>query len=87
VTALNRAWGNLTQPGQDPPAARADPARRWAPVLGAARAVRGSDRQPGHPERRNIDIVRFLVAATAILLFTVPAAFVIIFMEMKVIAR
>ena len=34
----------------------------------------------------NIDIVRFLVAATAILLFTVPTAFVIIFMEMKVIA-
>ncbi|CAN5728600.1 NADH-quinone oxidoreductase subunit NuoH [soil metagenome] len=34
----------------------------------------------------NIDIVRFILAATAILLFTVPAAFVIIFMEMKIIA-
>jgi NADH-quinone oxidoreductase subunit H len=34
----------------------------------------------------NIDIVRFLLAATAILLFTVPTAFVIIFMEMKIIA-
>src|SRR5689334_22548909 len=34
----------------------------------------------------NIDIVRFLLAATAILLFTVPTAFVIIFMELKVIA-
>jgi NADH-quinone oxidoreductase subunit H len=34
----------------------------------------------------NINIVRFLVAATAILLMTVPVAFVIIFMEMKVIA-
>ncbi len=34
----------------------------------------------------NIDIVRFLLAATAILLFTVPTAFVIIYMEMKVIA-
>ena len=34
----------------------------------------------------NIDIVRFLLAATAILLITVPMAFVIIFMEMKVIA-
>ncbi len=34
----------------------------------------------------NIDIVRFVVAATAILLFTVPVAFVIIFMEMKIIA-
>ncbi len=34
----------------------------------------------------NIAIVRFIVAATAILLFTVPTAFVIIFMELKVIA-
>jgi NADH-quinone oxidoreductase subunit H len=34
----------------------------------------------------NIDIVRFLIAATAILLFTVPTAFVIIFMELKAIA-
>jgi len=34
----------------------------------------------------NIDIVRFLLAATAVLLFTVPTAFVIIFMELKVIA-
>jgi NADH-quinone oxidoreductase subunit H len=34
----------------------------------------------------NIDIVRFVIAATAILLFTVPTAFVIIFMELKVIA-
>jgi NADH-quinone oxidoreductase subunit H len=34
----------------------------------------------------NIDVVRFVAAATAILLFTVPTAFVIIFMEMKIIA-
>ena len=34
----------------------------------------------------NIAIVRFAVAATAVLLFTVPTAFVIIFMELKVIA-
>ena len=36
--------------------------------------------------RDNIDIVRFVLAATAILLFTVPTAFVIIYMEMKFIA-
>jgi NADH-quinone oxidoreductase subunit H len=36
--------------------------------------------------RDNIDIVRFVLSATAILLFTVPTAFVIIFMEMKIIA-
>ena len=34
----------------------------------------------------NIDLLRFVVAATAILLFTVPTAFVIIFFEMKIIA-
>jgi NADH-quinone oxidoreductase subunit H len=34
----------------------------------------------------NIGIVRFVVAVTAILLFTIPVAFVIIFMEMKIIA-
>ena len=34
----------------------------------------------------NIAIVRFLVAATAVLLFTVPTAFVIIYLEMKLIA-
>jgi NADH-quinone oxidoreductase subunit H len=34
----------------------------------------------------NGGILRFLVAATGILLFTVPAAFVIIFLELKVIA-
>ncbi len=34
----------------------------------------------------NIDILRFIAAATGILLFTVPAAFVIIFMELKIIA-
>jgi NADH-quinone oxidoreductase subunit H len=34
----------------------------------------------------NIGVVRFVVAATAILLMTVPTAFVIIYMEMKIIA-
>jgi NADH-quinone oxidoreductase subunit H len=36
--------------------------------------------------RSNIDIVRFVVTATVTLLITVPVAFIIIFMEMKVIA-
>jgi NADH-quinone oxidoreductase subunit H len=34
----------------------------------------------------NIDIARFLIAVTAILLFTIPTAFVIGFIELKVIA-
>jgi NADH-quinone oxidoreductase subunit H len=34
----------------------------------------------------NIGIVRFVVAITAVLLFSIPAAFIIIYMELKVIA-
>ena len=35
----------------------------------------------------NLPLVRFVVAATAVLLITVPTAFLIIYLEMKVIAR
>jgi NADH-quinone oxidoreductase subunit H len=35
----------------------------------------------------NLPLVRFVVAATAILLMTVPTAFVLIYLELKVIAR
>ena len=35
----------------------------------------------------NIEILRFIAAATGVLLFTVPAAFVIIYMELKIIAQ
>ncbi len=35
----------------------------------------------------NLPVVRFLVAATVVLLMTVPTAFLIIYMEMKIIAR
>ena len=35
----------------------------------------------------NLPLVRFVVAATAILLLSIPTAFLIIYMEMKVIAR
>ena len=35
----------------------------------------------------NLPLVRFFVAATAVLLMTVPTAFVIIYLELKVIAR
>lgn len=35
----------------------------------------------------NLGIVRFVVAITGVLLFSIPAAFIIIYMEMKVIAR
>ena len=35
----------------------------------------------------NLDLVRFLVAATVIIVVTIPTAFVVIYMELKVIAR
>jgi NADH-quinone oxidoreductase subunit H len=35
----------------------------------------------------NMPLVRFVVAATAVLLMTVPSAFLIIYMELKIIAR
>jgi len=35
----------------------------------------------------NLPIVRFVVAATAVLLMTIPTAFLIIYMEMKIIAQ
>jgi len=35
----------------------------------------------------NVEILRFVAAATGVLLFTVPAAFVIIYMELKIIAQ
>lgn len=35
----------------------------------------------------NIEILRFIAAATGILLFTIPAAFVIIYMELKIISQ
>ena len=35
----------------------------------------------------NLPLVRFVVAATAVIVFTIPTAFIIIYMELKVIAR
>ena len=35
----------------------------------------------------NLEVVRFIVAATAVLLMTIPTAFLIIYMEMKIIAQ
>ena len=37
--------------------------------------------------KANIEILRFVAAATGVLLFTIPAAFVIIYMELKIIAQ
>jgi NADH-quinone oxidoreductase subunit H len=83
MTSVSRAWGRLTLPGKIIFTA--------VPLL-AALAVGGlvavmilgpyvltflTD---------NLPLVRFVVAATAVLLMSVPTAFIIIFMEMKIIA-
>jgi len=84
VTALNRAWGNLTVAGRV-----LLPLALLVLVLGPVLTILLAlfvGPLVIDVLAANIDIVRFVVAVTAILLFSVPAAFVIIYMEMKVIA-
>ena len=57
--------------------------RRWSVAVDRP-ARRGRSCRPR--SRANLTIVRFLLAATIILLITVPTAFLIIYMEMKIIA-
>jgi NADH-quinone oxidoreductase subunit H len=84
MTTLNRAWGNLTLTGKVllpllfllvvvAPILTVVVALFVGPFVVDVLAA-------------NIGIVRFVVAATAILLFSIPTAFIIIYMEMKVIA-
>ena len=89
VSGLADPWRRLTPGRQGRPAARG-PARARASspsrslwVVGIGPAIYDFALDTAGA---NIGIVRFLAAATGILLFTVPAAFVIIFMEMKIIA-
>src|SRR3954463_13155620 len=84
MTTLNRAWGNMTVLGKVllplmllvlvvAPIATILLAVFVGPLLVDLLSA-------------NIDIVRFVVAVTGVLLFSIPAAFIIIYMEMKVIA-
>jgi len=84
VTVIGRTWGNLTTLGKVilplavlvlivAPVATALLAILVGPLLVEILTA-------------NIEIVRFVVAVTAVLLFSVPAAFLIIYMEMKGIA-
>jgi len=85
VTTLNRAWGHLTLTGKV-----LLPLLFLllvvAPVLTVLVAVFVG---PWVVDvlASNIGIVRFVVAVTGVLLFSIPAAFIIIYMELKVIAR
>jgi len=85
VTTLNRAWGNLTLTGKvllpllflllvAGPILIVLIAQFVAPFLVDLLGA-------------NLGIVRFVVAVTGVLLFSIPAAFIIIYMELKVIAR
>src|SRR4051795_13403173 len=82
MTVLARTWGRLTIPGRVILALLA---------LGALLTVAlvlliVFSQQILDILGANLPIVRFLVAATAVLLMTIPTAFLIIYMEMKVIA-
>ena len=84
MTALNRAWGHMTLTGKI-----LVPLLFLILVVGPlATILVATVIGPWLLEvlNSNQGIVRFVVAITAILLFSIPAAFIIIYMELKVIA-
>jgi NADH-quinone oxidoreductase subunit H len=85
VAVITRAWGNLTTVGKI-----VLPLAFVVLVLGPLLTV-GLALFVGplvvDVLAANIGIVRFVVAITAVLLFSIPAAFIIIYMEMKIIAQ
>lgn len=83
MTAVGRAWSRVTVPGK---VVLALVALGAVASLGlAVGAVVLGPPLVGFLEA-NLPLVRFVVAATAVLLLTVPTAFLIIYLEMKVIA-
>jgi NADH-quinone oxidoreductase subunit H len=83
VTTVSRAWSRLTLPGKIvftalPLLAALTVALVVVVALAGGIVVDFL--------AANLPLVRFVVAATAVLLMTVPTAFVIIYLEMKVIA-
>jgi NADH-quinone oxidoreductase subunit H len=83
VTAINRTWDRLTLPGKV--------VFTVVPVLlalliglVAVIAILGGTIVNFLAD--NLPVVRFVVAATVVLLMTIPTAFLLIYMEMKVIA-
>ncbi len=83
MTVIGRSWNRLTLPGKI--VFTAVPILLALTVgLIAAVAILGGPALD--LLAANLPIVRFVVAATVILLMTVPTAFLIIYMEMKIIA-
>ncbi len=83
MTAVGRAWSRVTLPGKVILVLVALGA--VASLLLAVGAVVLGPPLVAFLEA-NLPLVRFVVAATAVLLLTVPTAFLIIYLEMKVIA-
>src|SRR3954471_1019463 len=83
MTVVGKSWSRLTLPGEG--LFTAGPlllGMTIAPVVGVV--LPGGPR--GDPFAHNLPSVRFVVAVTIVLLMTVPTAFLIIYMEMKIIA-
>jgi NADH-quinone oxidoreductase subunit H len=83
VTTLSRAWGRLTLPGKV--------VFTLFPILvvlttGLVLAIVAFGGPVADAVNANLGIVRFVAAATIVLLITIPIAFLNIFLEMKVIA-
>ncbi len=83
MTVISNSWNRLTLPGKV--IFTAIPLLA-ALTVGAVVAVALLGGILVDLAAANLEVVRFLVAATAILLITVPTAFLIIYMEMKIIA-
>ncbi|MEI7742565.1 MAG: complex I subunit 1 family protein [Chloroflexota bacterium] len=84
MTTVSRSWGNMTTTGKV-----VVPLLLLVLVLGPIATVAiGSWIGPWIVglASANLPIVRFLVAVTGVLLFSIPTAFIIIYMELKVIA-
>ena len=84
MTTLNRAWGNMTVLGKI-----LLPLMFIVLVVGPILTILLATLVgPWVLDllSANLDIVRFVAAVTGILLFSIPAAFIIIYMELKVIA-
>jgi NADH-quinone oxidoreductase subunit H len=83
VTVIGRSWGRLTLPGKI--------VFTVVPLLvvltvGLVAAIVALGQPILDVLSANLPIVRFVVAVTLVLLMTIPTAFLIIYMEMKVIA-
>ena len=84
MTTITRGWGRLTLPGKV--------ILLTLPVLialtvGMVAAIVVLGRPFVDLAASNLEVVRFVLAATLVLVLTIPTAFLIIYMEMKIIAQ